>query len=81
MISQEPGSQVPNDYTTLVKTIYLHIHYFRSWLHQQVEGGGDEGKADVLDHLRLPRGHRDGALLQVHLEQEVVNGVDIVELW
>jgi len=56
----------------------LHIHYFRSWLYQQVEGGGDEGKADVLDHLRLPRGHRDGALLQVDLDIINVESVFLV---
>ena len=39
----------------------------RPGLDQEVEGGGDEGEADVLHHLGLVRRHRDRTLLQVHL--------------
>ncbi len=42
----------------------------RPRLHQQVECGGDKGQADVVDHLNLPRGHRDCPLFQVHLRTE-----------
>ena len=36
-------------------------------LHEEVEGGGDKGQADVVDHLPLAGRHRHRALLQVHL--------------
>ena len=42
----------------------------RPGLDEQVEGGGDEGEADVLDNLGLVRGNGDGALLQINLKHQ-----------
>ena len=47
------------------------LYLGRPGLDQEVEGGGDEGEADVLDNLGLLGGHRDGPLLQVDLPENI----------
>ena len=49
----------------------------RPGLDQEVEGGGDEGEADVLHHLGLVRRHRDRPLLQVHLRTTTLDTLEI----
>ena len=46
------------------------LYLGRPGLDQEVEGGGDEGEANVLDNLRLVRGNGDGALLQINLKHQ-----------
>ena len=53
------------------------LYLGRPGLDQEVEGGGDEGKADVLHHLGLVRRHRDRPLLQVHLR---ITTLDTLEM-
>ena len=54
------------------------LYLGRPGLDQEVEGGGDEGEADVLHHLGLVRRHRDRPLLQVHLRTTTL---DTLEMW
>ena len=53
------------------------LYLGRPGLDQEVEGGGDEGEADVLHHLGLVRRHRDRPLLQVHLRTTTLDTMEI----
>ena len=60
---------VKNNHEKILRINYL-INPGRPGLDEQVEGGGDEGEADVLDNLGLVRGNGDGALLQINLKHQ-----------
>ena len=53
------------------------LYLGRPGLDQEVEGGGDEGEADVLHHLGLVRRHRDRTLLQVHLRTTTLDTLEM----
>ena len=70
-------SKIPQKGMIVTWTGGYLLYLGRPGLDQEVEGGGDEGEADVLHHLGLVRRHRDRPLLQVHLNTTTLDTLEM----